>query len=197
MVTAIWVNSGSGNSLLPNSTNLYLNQSWLINKSFHWESPKSNFTGSSPELISSHVFRHYTFITTTASPKDNEFSYLCVQTDGSRASASGGITNLMLDCIGLAFNTLRLRRNEQHYADDILKRIFFNENVWISIKISPKFVPKGPINNIPALVQIMAWPRPGNKPLSEPMMVSLLTHICVTLPQWVKWSLPNWVWSHL
>ena len=39
-------------------------------------------------------------------------------------------------------------------------------------KISLKFVSKGPINNIPALVQIMAWPRPGDKPLSEPMMVS-------------------------
>ena len=49
-----------------------------------------------------------------------------------------------------------------------------------------KFVPKGPINNIQALVQIMAWRRPGDKPLSEPMMVSLTTHICVTRPQWVK-----------
>ena len=46
-------------------------------------------------------------------------------------------------------------------------------------------VPKGPINNIPALVQIMAWCRPGDKPLSEPMMVCLLMHICVTRPQWV------------
>ena len=46
-----------------------------------------------------------------------------------------------------------------------------------------KFVPKGPINNIPELVQIMAWRRPGDKPLSEPMMVSLTTHICVTGPQ--------------
>ena len=55
-----------------------------------------------------------------------------------------------------------------------------------SIKISMKFVPKGPINNIPALVQIMAWRRPGDEPLSEPMMVSILTHICVTRPQWVK-----------
>ena len=36
-----------------------------------------------------------------------------------------------------------------------------------------KFVPNGPINNIPALVQIMAWRRPGDKPLSEPMMISL------------------------
>ena len=83
-------------------------------------------------------------------------------------------------------NTLRLRLNEQHFADDIFKRIFFNENVWILIKISLKFVPKGPINNIPALVQIMAWRRSGNKPLSEPMMVSLPTHICVTQPRWVK-----------
>ena len=63
--------------------------------------------------------------------------------------------------------------------------IFLNENDWISLKISLKFVPKGPINNIPALVQIMAWCRPGDKPLSGPMVVSLLTHICVTRPQWV------------
>ena len=83
-------------------------------------------------------------------------------------------------------NTLRLRENGRHFADDIFKCIFFNENVWIPIKISLKFVPKGPINNIPALVQIMAWHRPGDKPLSEPTMVSLLTHICVTRPQWVK-----------
>ena len=87
-------------------------------------------------------------------------------------------------------NTLRPRRNEQHFADDIFKRIFFNENVWISIKISLKFVPKGPINNIPALIQIMAWRRSGDKPLSEPMMVSLPTHICVTRPQWVNYF-PN------
>ena len=83
-------------------------------------------------------------------------------------------------------NSLRPRPNRRHFADDIFKRIFFNENVWIWIKISLKFVPKGPINNIPALVQIMAWRRPGDKPLSGPMMVSLLTHICVTRPQWVK-----------
>ena len=37
-----------------------------------------------------------------------------------------------------------------------------------------KYVPKAAINNIPALVQIMACRRPGDKPLSEPMMVSLL-----------------------
>ena len=84
------------------------------------------------------------------------------------------------------FNTLRRRHNGRHFADDIFKCIFLNENVWIPIKISLKFVPKGSINNIPALVQIMAWRRPGDKPLSEPMMFSLPTHICITRPQWVN-----------
>ena len=56
-----------------------------------------------------------------------------------------------------------------------------NENVRIAIEFSLKFVPKGPINNIPALVQIMAWRRPGAKPLSEPVTVSLLTHIYASL----------------
>ena len=84
------------------------------------------------------------------------------------------------------FVTLRPRQNGRHFPDDRFKWIFLNENVWISIAVSLKFVPKGPINNIPALVQIMAWRRPGDKPLSEPMMVSIPTHICVTPPQWVK-----------
>ena len=82
-------------------------------------------------------------------------------------------------------NPLRPRQNGRHFTDDILKCIFLNENVWIPFEISLKFVPKGPIDNIPAMVQIMAWRRPGDKPLSEPMMVNLLTYICVTRPQWV------------
>ena len=90
------------------------------------------------------------------------------------------------DVYGNWFNTLRPRQNVRHFADDIFKCIFLNKNVWISIEMSLKFVPKGPINNIPALVQIMAWCRPGDKPLSEPMMVSLTAHICVTRPQWVN-----------
>ena len=84
------------------------------------------------------------------------------------------------------YQLIEAETNGRHFADDIFKCIFMNENVWIPIKIPLKFVPKGPINNIPALVQIMAWRRPGDKPLSEPMMVSLPTHICVTRPQWVK-----------
>ena len=38
--------------------------------------------------------------------------------------------------------------------------------------------------NIPALVQIIAWRCPGDKPLPGPIMVSLLTHICIT---WILW----------
>ena len=79
------------------------------------------------------------------------------------------------------FNTLRPRQNGRHFADDIFKYIFLNGNFWIPVKISLKFVPKGTINIIPALVQIMAWRRPGDKPLSEPMVVSLPTHIYASL----------------
>ena len=66
------------------------------------------------------------------------------------------------------------------------KGILLNENIWSSINISLKSLLKGPFNNILSLVQIIAWHRPGYKPLSGPMMVSLLMHIYVTRPQWVK-----------
>ena len=58
-----------------------------------------------------------------------------------------------------AINTLK-----QHFADDIFKCIFLNENVWIPVKISLKYVPKGPINNIPTLVdrrQAIIWANDG------------------------------------
>ena len=88
-------------------------------------------------------------------------------------------------CTSCSFITLRPRQHGHHFPEDIFKCIFLNENVWIVIDISLKFVPQGPFNNIPASVQIMAWRRPGDKPLSEPMMITLLIHICVTRSQWV------------
>ena len=81
----------------------------------------------------------------------------------------------------ISVNILRPRQN-CHFPDDIFKCIFLNENVWISLKISLKFVPKVQINTIPALVNIMVWSRviiwtnAGN----------LMTHIRVTRPQWLK-----------
>ena len=78
-------------------------------------------------------------------------------------------------------NTLRAIQDGCHFQDNISQCIFLNGNVWILIMTSLKFVPYGLINNIPALVPIMAWCQPGNKPLSEPMMVSLLIHISYAL----------------
>ena len=83
-------------------------------------------------------------------------------------------------------NTLRPRQDGRHFADDIFKCIFFNENGCILITFSLKCICKGAIDNNPALVQIMAWRRSGDKPLSEPMMIILTTHICVTRPKWER-----------
>ena len=81
-----------------------------------------------------------------------------------------------LPCI---INTLRSRQ-----MDAISKTTFSNALSWMKMfQFGLKFVPKGPINNIPAMVQIMAWRRPGDKPLYEPMVLSLPTHICVVRPQ--------------
>ena len=99
-----------------------------------------------------------------------------------KSSLPGGCPGWTLPRI----NTLWPRQNGRHFAQDIFKCIFLSENVWIPINISLKFVPKGQINDAPSLVQIMAWRRPGDKPLSEPVMVSLPTHICVTRLQWVN-----------
>ena len=81
--------------------------------------------------------------------------------------------------------TVMLRPSQigRHFADDNFKSICLHDNLWISLKISLKFFLKVQNSNIPVLGQIMAWCRPGDKPLSGPMMASLLMHICVT------WSL--------
>ena len=103
------------------------------------------------------------------------FSRVASQALGHRTRASENFVN-----------TLRPRQNGRHFPDDIFKWFCLNENVSVAIKISLNFVPKGPINNIPTLVQIMAWRRPGDRSLSEPMIVSIPMHTCVTRPQWAK-----------
>ena len=55
-------------------------------------------------------------------------------------------------------------------AGNIFKCIFLNENDKILIQISLKLVPRSPIDNKPALVQVTAWRRTGDKPLPEPIM---------------------------
>ena len=90
-----------------------------------------------------------------------------------------------------ALNTLEPRQNGRQFPEDIFKCIFQNENVWISLDISLKFVPKVQINIMPVLVQIIAWRRPGDKPLSEPIVVNQLTHISVIRSQCVNTLKPE------
>ena len=85
-----------------------------------------------------------------------------------------------------SFNTLRPRQDGRHFPDTFSNAFSWIKMLKFPLTFTAVFSPKGPINNIPALVQIMAWRRPGDKPLSEPVMASLLTHICVTRPQWVN-----------
>ena len=68
-------------------------------------------------------------------------------------------------------NSLSLRQNGHHFADDIFKLIFLMKIVifWLW-----QYVHKGPIDNMPALVQIMAWRWTDDKPLSE--CLSKLSH---------------------
>ena len=92
----------------------------------------------------------------------------------------------------ITINRLTPRQTGRHFPDDIFKCIF-NKNAWILITISLKFFTGCPINNIPALVKIKAWRCPRDKPLFEQMMFGLITHICVTRPQWVKYNV--WLYN--
>ena len=113
------------------------------------------------------------------------------------AGGNGGQSTSKLAYRGrqsVTLSTLWPQRNVPYFADRILNTMgpsqndgcFLNENVWILITISLKFVPEGAINNITTLVQVMACRRSGDKPLSEPMMVRLPRHICFTRPIWIK-----------
>ena len=93
------------------------------------------------------------------------FSLICAQINGWVNNAEAG----------------DFRRHRTHYDVTVMKCIFLNENVWILIKISLKFVPKCPFNNNPSLVLVTAWRRTGDEPLSEPMMFSLVTHASLGL----------------
>ena len=118
--------------------------------------------------------------------------FLCSLWRGKRSRHSRHIRNPQFYVSGKRhinkqnINTSRPRSNGCHFADESFKCIFLNENVWISVRISLKLVPNGPIYRIPALVDIMTWRGQGNKPLSESIMVRFLTHICVIRPQWVN-----------
>ena len=79
----------------------------------------------------------------------------------------------MISVYILHLNHLPLNTMAAILADDIFKWIFMNEKFCILISISLKFVPKGPIENKSALVQVMVWRRIGDKPLPEPKLTQI------------------------
>ena len=75
----------------------------------------------------------------------------------------------------------------------IIQTTFSNGFSWVRmyefrLSFHWSFFLGGTINIIPALAQTMPWCRPGDKPLSEPVAVSLLMRICIARPQWVKYD---------
>ena len=92
-------------------------------------------------------------------------------------------------CDGIAIGRYTLTHWGRDTMDAIPQTTFSSAFSWRKMfEFRLKFVPKGAINNIPALVQIMAWRRSGDKPLSEPIMVGSPALICVTRPRWVNVS---------
>ena len=93
--------------------------------------------------------------------------------------------HFQLELSTMGWKYLSMWRSQETTYSHIFTRIFMNEKFCILIRILLKFVAEGPTDNKSALVQVMAWCRTGDKPLSEPLMVSLLTHICITWPPWI------------
>ena len=56
------------------------------------------------------------------------------------------------------------------FADDIFNCIYAMKMKKVPIQVSLKYVPRSPIDNEAALIQVMARRRIGDKPLSEPML---------------------------
>ena len=117
--------------------------------------------------------------------KFHQSTYGCLSDiKSTKTGGSTGLTHCSLVIVALPH--LPMEINARHFADDIFWCIFVNEKFCILIKFSLKFVPNGPIDNNPALLQIMAWRRIGDKPFSEPMLTDSLTCICGTRGRWVK-----------
>ena len=137
-----------------------------ISKSGHWRLAKcplkTNGCLANRQLTS--LVKEATGVYLHLASSLNKFPWYTIFVDGRQHCSS---------CSIVSVNTLRLRQNCWHFVVDILKYIFLNEDVWILLKISLKYVPEVWINNIPTLVQILAWRRPGDKPLYGLVMVCL------------------------
>ena len=104
-------------------------------------------------------------------------------------------------CPGLLtwINTLRPRQ-EAAIFQTTFSNDFLNENIYLSIEISFRFVPRSPVNNTPALVQIMAWP---SHYLNQWWLVywciypSLGLNELTLIPAWINNHMPSKVWDEV
>ena len=69
----------------------------------------------------------------------------------------------------ISVNTLRLLENGEHVVNNIFKCIFFNVDYDNSMEILLQFVPRGPINNMSALVKVIVRCQIGVEQFPEPM----------------------------
>ena len=88
------------------------------------------------------------------------FMYICLTDPNhmeSLSKLSEYVSAISQEMLLKGINTLRPRQDRRHFTDDIFTCDLFNENHFILITFSLKYFRKGPVDNNPALVQIMAW----------------------------------------
>ena len=142
----------------------YLNQCWPISK-IRWHSSKGKFTRDTSASITEIIWKIKYLKFHSNFPGANELIGRTTPTPCllmARFSVSPGYQQ---PCYYVHWV-----RDKMTAIFQTLKYPFLNENVGISFTISVMFVSKVPINSKPTLFQIMAWHRPGDKPLPEPML---------------------------
>ena len=91
--------------------------------------------------------------------------------------------------LALQYNSFKLPspgQNGHHFEDNIFRHISLKESVTISIQMSLKFAPEGPINSKSSLVQAMAWCQTGDKPWPEPMLTQFTNAYMWHWGRWVN-----------
>ena len=76
--------------------------------------------------------------------------------------------------VQVGFGTMRPGQDGWHFAGNIFKCLFLNENFCLLIF---NLLPLGSIDNMSYVVQVLAWRWTGSKPLSELMMTKFSCNI--------------------
>ena len=169
----------------------------LASRSVNSRKNETNSSSSFPIEILSHSYNFNPSI--TQNNLIQGFTYYSYRSYPQNDLPDGGVCSLPKTFVVPApTGGLANKGSLTHWGRDkmaaVFQTVFSNRFSWMKIyEFRLKF---HNFNNIPALLQIMAWRRPGDKPLSELMMVSLLTHICVTQPHWFNAEIISISWRH-